>query len=110
MLSFRKFISEGLDDLHSFAKQSGVKLELDPHFNKNAYHLSWIERSKGEKGSARQVMNKLHDHADKNKKEIHLVAHNSDPKLVNYYKSMGYKDHGESDDGTYMIRKPKKGT
>ena len=107
MKSFKEYLNENLDSVRDFAKSKGVSLDID-HHGKNAYHLQWIDRSKGEKGSGKEVMNKLHSHADKNKKEIHLVAHGSGEKLRSYYKSMGYKEHGEMDDGTYMIRKPKK--
>jgi hypothetical protein len=109
MKSFKDYLNENtLEDVHAHAKEKGVSLDIDPHFSKNAYHLQWMDRSKGSKGAGREVLNKLHSHADKNKKEIHLVAHESNPKLVSYYKSQGYKEHGKTDDGTYMIRKPKK--
>lgn len=108
MKTFKEYLKENADDVRTFANEKGVHLDLDTDFDKNGYLLSWIDRSKSTKGSGREVMNKLHDHADKNKKSIHLVAHGSNPKLVSYYKSMGYKNHGETDNGTYMIRKPKK--
>jgi hypothetical protein len=108
MKSFKDYLSENtLADVHSHAEEKGVHLDIDKHYGKNAYNLSWIDNN-GIKGAGRTVMNKLHDHADKNKKEIHLVAHESHPKLISYYKSMGYKSRGETDDGIHMVRKPKK--
>ena len=108
MKTFKQFVTETtLDDVHALAKSKGVHLDLDKYYGRDDYHVSWIERGE-EKGSGREVMNKLHDHADKHKKNIHLVAHESEPKLISYYKSMGYKKRGETDDGTYMVRKYKK--
>lgn len=108
MKTFKQFVSEAtLDDVHNLAKEKGVHLELDKNYGRDDYHVTWIERGK-DKGSGREVMNRLHDHADKHKKNIHLVAHGSEPKLISYYKSMGYKSKGETDDGTYMVRKYKK--
>ena len=109
MKTFKEYLNENtLDDVHDYAKEKGVHLDIDKYHRTNAYHLSWIDRGSGKKGAGREVMNKLHDHADKNKKEIHLVAHESHPKLISYYKKMGYKSRGETDDGTLMVRKPKK--
>lgn len=109
MKTFKQYLNEvTLDDVHTHAKEKGVHLDIDKYHRANAYHLSWIDRGSGAKGSGREVMDKLHDHADENKKDIHLTAHESEPKLVSYYKSMGYKKKGETDDGTYMVRKYKK--
>lgn len=109
MKSFKDYLLENsIDDVHSYAKEKGINLEIDTNYDKNAYHLSWMNRKSNTKGAGRDVMNKLHNHADKNKKEIHLVAHKSHPKLVKYYSSMGYQSHGETDDGTHMVRKPKR--
>ena len=109
MKTFKEYLSENsLEDVHSYAKEKGVNLDIDPHHDKNAYHLSWMNRSSDKKGTGRDVMNKLHSHADQYKKDIHLIAHGSNPKLVKYYSSMGYKVQGETDDGTHMMRKHKK--
>lgn len=108
MKRFIEYLSESLKDVHTFANEKDVHLDIDKNYGKNAYHLTWIDRGSSNKGSGREVMNKLHKHADEHKKEIHLVAHESHPKLISYYKSLGYKSRGKTDDGTHMIRKPKK--
>lgn len=107
MKTYKEYISEGLDSVRKFAEKKGVSLNIDK-MDKKSYHLSWMDRNKGKPGSGREVLQKLHSHADKHNKEIHLIAHESHPKLVKYYSSMGYESQGETDDGTYMIRKPKK--
>lgn len=96
-----------LNDVETFAKEKGVDIDLSDGHKSNELIVSWIDRLRAEKGSGREVMNKLHDYADKNKVNIQLVAHGSNPKLISYYSSMGYRKGGKTDDGTIMIRKPK---
>jgi len=104
-----------IKNLIQSAKDRNVELDASFDGYGNNYSLHWIE-SKGNKTKPREgtrVIKELADLADKNNKEIRLVAmadaEEGGMYLPKYYKALGFKETsklGDNPDGIEMVRKP----
>jgi hypothetical protein len=97
-----------IHDVEKAAKKIGVDMQLEYMHDERDIHLTWIERKSDRKGAGVEAMQLLLDYADRTKKRVVLVAKDEEPALIAYYMSFGFKDEGLMDDGTYMVRRPRR--
>ena len=112
MKTFRYFLEA--TEYKKLSRKLKVSINVDrrnPFEHKNTWKLEGISREEGSvAGSGAKVMKAFHKAADEHNKSVKLYptgrssGRRGKSKLVDYYKSLGYKS--TSDNG--MIRHPKK--
>ncbi len=105
------------DELHAQAQHRRVALRLKWG---RVWHLSWIENLYhtplgvdepetvvGHPMAAFQILRRLCKMADQEGVEMSLYAFEGDPRLERYYQRFGFTAGHETEEGTYMLRRPR---
>ena len=93
-----------LDNLEDEANSANIVLKIS-HEDDTLY-LDHIGRKNDQKGSAKPIMKKLTNIADKYKQNIKLYTASYEPKLIQYYEQFGFVPDPEEYDEAYLVRHP----
>lgn len=98
------FGTTGIDRVIDQSSKMGVNLKAGE--DDAGIWIDMIERTTGDKGSGKAVLDILCQYADAVGKEITLYVESYAPALERLYRSVGFEQDNREDDEAYMVRYP----
>lgn len=93
----------------ALGKQYGVNAVLEAH-GPNEIQISWLERTRGARGSGGKYLAALVQLADKHRIKIMLMVWLGEPRLIDLYQRFGFEviDPGDDEEEPIMQRLPRR--